>query len=53
VDHGLGDVRVLSESGASDRLYSGIGSASWTGDDRPEFVLTVHSGMGDVEVSRG
>ena len=53
VDHGFGDVRVLSESGASDRLYSGIGSASWTGDDRPEFVLTIHSGMGDVEVSRG
>ena len=53
VDHGLGDVRVLSESGASDGLYSGIGSASWTADDRPEFVLTVHSGMGDVEVSRG
>jgi phage shock protein PspC (stress-responsive transcriptional regulator) len=53
IDQGIGDVTVLSERGASDGLYSGTGSASWTGDDRPEFVLTVHAWAGDVEVSRG
>jgi phage shock protein PspC (stress-responsive transcriptional regulator) len=53
VDQGVGDVTVLSERGTSDGLYSGTGSASWTGDDRPEFVLTIHAWAGDVEVSRG
>jgi phage shock protein PspC (stress-responsive transcriptional regulator) len=53
VDQGLGDVTVFSERGAADGLYSGTGTAAWTGDGRPEFVLTIDVGLGDVEVSRG
>jgi Cell wall-active antibiotics response 4TMS YvqF len=53
VDHGLGDVRVFGQSGDHDgQVFPGTGSASWTGDGRPEFVLTINSGVGDVEVSR-
>jgi phage shock protein PspC (stress-responsive transcriptional regulator) len=53
IDHGLGDVTVFGDRGAADGVFSGTGPASWTGDDRPEIILTVNSGMGDVEVSRG
>src|SRR4029453_15857377 len=52
VDQGVGDLTVLSEPGVPDGLYEGTGTASWTGDGRPEFVLTIHNGLGDVEVSR-
>ncbi len=44
-------VEVVGED-AVDGLYDGLGSASWTGDDEPEIVLTIDAGIGDVEVSR-
>ncbi|SNR99352.1 phage shock protein C (PspC) family protein [Geodermatophilus pulveris] len=51
VDSGIGDVDVLDlDSGSG---YSrGDGPAAWSGDDRPEIVLTVDAGVGDVEVDR-
>ena len=52
VNHGLGDVRVLSDEAETDGVYPGQGSGSWVGDDDPEIVLTIHAGVGDVEVSR-
>jgi hypothetical protein len=52
VDSGLGDVTVFGQDGRADGFYRGTGSAAWSGDDTPEFVLTVHAGLGDVEVSR-
>jgi len=51
VDSGLGDVDVLDD-GATDGFFPGSGSASWTDDGEPEFVITIDSGVGDVEVSR-
>jgi phage shock protein PspC (stress-responsive transcriptional regulator) len=52
VDDGIGDVDVLG-AGSSDGYYAGSGTAPWTGDGKPEFVLTVDAGIGNVEVSRG
>jgi phage shock protein PspC (stress-responsive transcriptional regulator) len=51
LNDGLGHVDVLG-NGSTDGLYRGTGSASWTGDDHPEFVLTIDAGIGNVEVSR-
>jgi predicted membrane protein len=53
VDQGLGDVTIFGDRGATDGLFRGTGSTSWTGDDSPEIVLDINSGFGDVEVSRG
>ncbi len=51
VDQGIGDLDVFDE-GATDGYFAGTGSAAWTGDGEPEFVITIDSGAGDVEVSR-
>jgi phage shock protein PspC (stress-responsive transcriptional regulator) len=51
VDRGMGNVDVLG-SGSTDGFYPGTGSASWTDDGRPEFVLTIDAGIGNVEVDR-
>jgi phage shock protein PspC (stress-responsive transcriptional regulator) len=51
VDQGLGDLDVFHQ-GATDGYFAGTGSAAWTDDGDPEFVLTIDSGAGDVEVSR-
>jgi phage shock protein PspC (stress-responsive transcriptional regulator) len=53
VDNGIGTVDVLGEGNSDGGFYEGSGSASWTGDREAEIVLTVHAGIGDVEVSRG
>jgi phage shock protein PspC (stress-responsive transcriptional regulator) len=52
VDHGLGDVRVFGQSD-DDGFFPGTGSASWTDDGSPEFIIDINAGVGDVEVSRG
>jgi phage shock protein PspC (stress-responsive transcriptional regulator) len=52
VDNGLGDVNVFDSGDRGDGFYPGTGSASWTDDGRPEFVITIDAGVGDVEVSR-
>lgn len=51
VDQGIGRVDIFGD-GPSDGYYRGTGSASWTGDDHPEFVINIDAGVGDVEVSR-
>ena len=52
VEHGLGDVEVFDRGSDTDGFFPGEGSRSWTDDGKPEFVLTINSGFGDVEVSR-
>jgi phage shock protein PspC (stress-responsive transcriptional regulator) len=50
VHSGLGEVHVLdldSDGGLS--LGSG---ATWSGDGKPDIVLTINAGLGDVEVDR-
>lgn len=53
VTNGLGDVDLFKGSGETNGIYPGTGSARWTDDGHPEFVITIGSGIGDVEVSRG
>ena len=53
VDHGLGDVDVFGSSGMQNGIYPGNGPAPWADDGNPEFVITIGTGVGDVEVSRG
>ncbi|WP_347057969.1 hypothetical protein ABC795_14900 [Blastococcus sp. HT6-30] len=53
VDHGPGEVRVLEGGSPIEGFYAGTGSRSWTDDGEPEIELVIHSGVGDVEVSRG
>jgi phage shock protein PspC (stress-responsive transcriptional regulator) len=52
IDSGIGGVDVFGQAGRSDGLFEGTGPGSWVGDARPEIVLTVNAGIGDVEVSR-
>ena len=50
VDGGMGDVDIL-DLDSDGGLSAGEGS-SWSGDGEAEIVLTIDSGMGNVEVSR-
>jgi phage shock protein PspC (stress-responsive transcriptional regulator) len=52
VDNGLGEADVFGDS-SDNGFYPGTGPGAWTDDDIAEFRLTVESGVGDVEVSRG
>ena len=52
VEQGVGDVDVFGQGAATDGFFPGRGS-SWSNDGEAEFVVTIHSGLGDVEVSRG
>jgi phage shock protein PspC (stress-responsive transcriptional regulator) len=53
-DVGAGDVRGPGSDDVLDgQLVPGTGSAAWTDDGRPEFVIDVDLGVGDLEVSRG
>jgi hypothetical protein len=51
VNDGLGHVDVFG-AGSNDGFFPGTGSQAWTGDDHPEFVISIDAGIGDVEVSR-
>ncbi|MGY1807163.1 PspC domain-containing protein [Blastococcus sp. SYSU D00669] len=51
VDQGIGDVQVFDGEGGLDSLDPGRGAA-WSDDGRAEFVITIESGVGDVEVQR-
>lgn len=53
VDTGIGDVTLFGVDGLTEGDFPGIGAGAWVGDDRPEIILTINSGIGDVEVSRG
>jgi hypothetical protein len=51
---GAGDLRFDGETiGEDATLHPGTGSGTWVDDGRAEFRITVHNGLGDVEVSRG
>jgi phage shock protein PspC (stress-responsive transcriptional regulator) len=52
VDPGIGDARVFGDT-SDGGFFRGSGTAPWTGDSRPEFRITVMSGIGTVQVSRG
>ncbi|MGY1721799.1 PspC domain-containing protein [Blastococcus sp. SYSU DS0533] len=52
-DQGVGELDVLGTSGAGTGYHAGTGSARWTDDGEPEIELEIHSGIGQVEVSRG
>jgi phage shock protein PspC (stress-responsive transcriptional regulator) len=53
VEQGIGDLQVFDRGAAADGFFPGTGSQPWTDDGQPEIVLTINSGLGDVEVSRG
>ena len=53
VDNGIGEAELFGQDRSDGGFYPGNGQAAWTDDDEPEFVLTIESGLGDVEVSRG
>ena len=53
VENGLGDVHLFNGQRATNGLYEGTGAEPWAHDGTPEFLLTISSGIGDVEVSRG
>jgi phage shock protein PspC (stress-responsive transcriptional regulator) len=53
VEHGLGDVQVFDRGSDTEGFFPGSGTRPWTDDGEPEFVVTINSGVGDVEVSRG
>jgi phage shock protein PspC (stress-responsive transcriptional regulator) len=50
-DTGIGETELFGDS-ADSGTFPGIG-APWSGDGRLEFRITIDSGAGDVEVSRG
>jgi phage shock protein PspC (stress-responsive transcriptional regulator) len=52
VQHGLGDVDLFDETSSDGGYFPGTGSAAWTDDGDPEFLITIDAGVGDVEVSR-
>ena len=53
VEQGIGDLEVFGRGAAADGFFPGVGTRPGTDDGEPEFVLTINSGLGDVEVSRG
>jgi len=51
---GVGDLSFEDESIGEDATsFPGTGTGDWVDDGRDEFRITVHNGVGDVEVSRG
>jgi predicted membrane protein len=53
LESGLGEVEVFDRDSSESGFFPGTGSRSWTDDGKPEFVVMIHNGVGDVEVSRG
>lgn len=53
VDNGIGEAELSGQDRSDGGAFPGSGQAAWSGDGEPEFVLTIESGLGDVEVSRG
>ncbi|WP_249523177.1 LiaF domain-containing protein [Modestobacter marinus] len=52
VVQGLGATDLFGDS-VETGFFPGRGTADWSGDSEPEFEITINSGLGDVEVSRG
>ncbi|MGY1825558.1 PspC domain-containing protein [Blastococcus sp. SYSU DS0541] len=52
-DHGVGEVDVFGSTTSGSGYVAGLGTADWTDDGEAEIELEIHSGIGQVEVSRG
>ena len=50
---GVGNIDAFGQGSLRPRLLPRPGSGSWVDDGKAEFVIAVHNGAGDVEVSRG
>jgi phage shock protein PspC (stress-responsive transcriptional regulator) len=50
---GVGSIDAFDQGSVDRGFYPGTGTGSWVNDDKAEFVIAVHNGAGDVEVSRG
>jgi phage shock protein PspC (stress-responsive transcriptional regulator) len=50
---GVGSIDAFGQGSADGGLFPGTGAGSWVNDDKAEFVIAVHNGVGNVEVSRG
>jgi phage shock protein PspC (stress-responsive transcriptional regulator) len=50
---GIGSIDAFGHGSLDSGFFPGSGTGSWVGDNKPEFVIAVHNGAGDVEVSRG
>jgi phage shock protein PspC (stress-responsive transcriptional regulator) len=50
---GVGSIDAFGQGSIDRGFFPGSGTGSWVDDDKAEFVLAVHNGAGDVEVSRG
>jgi phage shock protein PspC (stress-responsive transcriptional regulator) len=53
IDQGVGSVDVFDQGSVYDGYLPGQGDGSWIDDGEPEFDVTINSGVGDVEMSRG
>ncbi|MEU2347358.1 PspC domain-containing protein [Modestobacter sp. NPDC049651] len=51
-DSGIGDVDLF-DSDRDSGYFAGNGATPWSGDGTADIEITVHAGVGDVEVSRG
>ncbi|SEK28741.1 Phage shock protein PspC (stress-responsive transcriptional regulator) [Blastococcus sp. DSM 46786] len=52
-DQGIGELDVFGTSSTGSGYHAGSGSARWTDDGEADIELEIHSGIGQVEVSRG
>jgi hypothetical protein len=52
LENGIGSADVFGQ-GSTDGYFPGRGAGDWVDDGEAEIFLTVHAGVGDVEVSRG
>src|SRR4051812_15078068 len=50
---GIGSIDAFGQGSLDSGFFPGTGPGSWVDDNKPEFVIAVHNGAGDVEVSRG
>jgi len=50
---GVGSIDTFGQGSLDRGFFPGSGTGSWVDDGKAEFVIAVHNGAGDVEVSRG
>jgi phage shock protein PspC (stress-responsive transcriptional regulator) len=52
IDTGIGNIDTFGQGSVDHGFFPGTGTGSWVDDGQAEFDIVVHSGAGDVEVSR-
>jgi phage shock protein PspC (stress-responsive transcriptional regulator) len=50
---GVGSIDAFGQGSLDSGFFPGSGPGTWVDDGNAEFVIAVHNGAGDVEVSRG